>query len=278
MTTTTTSDHSGADQRILGRHTRGGSLGTFGALLLRDVYVTWSELPIFVMQVVVQPFFTLFVFGTVLNGLGLVSLTFERILLPGVVSMTVFVTAAQNTALWIAVDFAMEREIEDRLMAPVSTVVVALEKVVYGGLRGLAAGLIMVPIGLLILNGVYWSPSALPAALGVMTIGALAGGALGLLIGTAAPPRHISSIFAAGLMPLMFTGAAQFPFLGLAHLRWFQVIVACNPLTYVSEAMRALLVPEVHSIPLWIDLPVLVVAGAAVLVAGTACFNRRAQD
>jgi len=32
--------------------------------------------------------------------------------------------------------------------------------------------------------------------------------------------------------------------------------------------MRSLLVPEVHSIPLWIDLPVLVVAGAALLVAG----------
>jgi ABC-2 type transport system permease protein len=279
MTTTTTSDHSGADeQELLIRRARGGSLGTFGALLLRDVYVTWSEFPIFVMQVVIQPFFTLFVFGTVLNELGLVSLTFERILLPGVVSMTVFVTAAQNTALWLAVDFAMDREIEDRLMAPVSTMVVALEKVVYGGLRGLAAGLIMAPIGLLILNGVYWSPSALPGALGVMTIGAMAGGALGLLIGTAAPPRHISSLFAAGLMPLMFTGAAQFPFLGLYHLRWFQVIVALNPLTYVSEAMRSLLVPEVPSIPLWIDLPVLLVAGAAVLIGGMACFRRRAQD
>jgi len=279
MTTMTTSDHSGADQRDpVIRHARGGSLGTFGALLLRDVYVTWAELPIFVMHMVVQPFFTLFVFGTVLNGIGLVSLTFERILLPGVLAMAVFVTAAQNTALGLAVDFAMDREIEDRLMAPVATMVVALEKVVYGALRGLAAGIIMAPIGLLILNGVYWSPSALPAALGVMSLGALVGGALGLLVGASAPPRHIGSFFVAGVMPLMFTGAAQFPFLGLDHLRWFQVIVALNPLTYISEGMRSLLVPEVHSIPLWIDLPVLVVAGAALLVAGTACFRRRAQD
>jgi len=112
--------------------------------------VTWAELPIFVMHMVVQPFFTLFVFGTVLNGIGLVSLTFERILLPGVLAMAVFVTAAQNTALGLAVDFAMDREIEDRLMAPVATMVVALEKVVYGALRGLAAGIIMAPIGLLI--------------------------------------------------------------------------------------------------------------------------------
>jgi len=62
--------------------------------------------------------------------------------------MAVFVTAAQNTALGLAVDFAMDREIEDRLMAPVATMVVALEKVVYGALRGLAAGIIMAPIGL----------------------------------------------------------------------------------------------------------------------------------
>ena len=37
--------------------------GAFRAVLRRDLYVTWSELPVFLAQVILQPFFLLFVFG-----------------------------------------------------------------------------------------------------------------------------------------------------------------------------------------------------------------------
>jgi len=42
----------------------------FRAVLRRDVYVTWGEFPIFLAQVILQPFFLLFVFGKVLGSLG----------------------------------------------------------------------------------------------------------------------------------------------------------------------------------------------------------------
>jgi len=111
-----------------------------------------------------------------------------------------------------------------------------------------------------------------------MSLGALVGGALGLLVGASAPPRHIGSFFVAGVMPLMFTGAAQFPFLGLDHLRWFQVIVALNPLTY-NQRGDAVVAGSGSALDPTVDRP----AGArrgrrALLVAGTACFRRRAQD
>jgi ABC-2 type transport system permease protein len=280
MTTTinTSNTETGRPRRSEEPEHSGGALGTFGALMARDLFVTIRELPSFLVQVVVQPFFTLFVFGTVLGGLGLVSPDLLRILLPGVVGMTVFITALQNTALPLVLDFAATREIDDRLFAPISTSAVAVEKVVFGALRGLIAGVLMVPVGVLLLGGVHWSLSAVPGFLGIGMLGALVGGALGLVIGTSVPWRHINIVFAAIVTPLMFTGAAQFPFFGLASMRWFQVISALNPLTYVTEAMRWLLVPDVQSIPIWIDVLILVLAIVVFLLIGTAGFRRRAQE
>ena len=42
----------------------------FAALLWRDVFVTGREFVTFLLQVVLQPVFLLFVFGKVLTGLG----------------------------------------------------------------------------------------------------------------------------------------------------------------------------------------------------------------
>ena len=44
-------------------------LHAFLAVLRRDVYVTWKELPAFLAQVILQPLFLLFVFGKVLGSL-----------------------------------------------------------------------------------------------------------------------------------------------------------------------------------------------------------------
>jgi ABC-2 type transport system permease protein len=47
------------------------------------------------------------------------------------------------------------------------------------------------------------------------------------------------------MTPLLFTGCGQYPWPSLSRLRWFQVITTLNPMTYVSETMRASLVPGV---------------------------------
>lgn len=257
---------------------RTSTASVFAAILGRDLFVTARELPSFLVQVVVQPLFTLFVFGTVLSSLGFTTPEFNRILLPGVVGMSVFLTAIQNTALPLAVDFAATREIEDRLLAPISLSMVAVEKVVFGAMRGLVAGLVMAPVGLLVLNGVSWPLKAVLPSLLFGALAALAGGALGMLLGTLVPARHINVMFTVTMLPLMFTGAAQFPWFGLHELPWFQVVCALNPLTYVNEALRALLLPDMRSIPLWIDFAVLVGSSIALTLLGLAGFRRRAME
>lgn len=254
------------------------ALRTFNAVLWRDVFVTGRELVPFLLQVLVQPFFTLFIFGKVLTSMGYVGDDYAAILLPGVVALNGFLGALQNTTMPLIMDFSWTREIEDRLLAPMPIHLVAVEKMIFGALRGIIAALVMVPIGFLILDNVSWPASAWIPVILIVILGSLVGATIGMTIGTLVTPRRINILFAVIMMPLMFTGSTQFPWVGLEHVRWFQVVCALNPLTYVSEAMRAELVPAVPHIPMWINLVVILVSIAVFGAIGIRGFLRRAID
>lgn len=249
----------------------------FLAVLRRDVYVTGKELPSFLAQVLVQPFFFLLVFVVILGRNGLVSPEYGSIMLPGLIALNAMLPALQAVTLPLVFELSWTREIDDRLLSPMPVWAVAVEKVVFAALRGLVASLLMVPIGLLMVD-VDWPAAGLLPALGIVVLGALLGAAMGLWLGTAFPARRLNILFAVIFAPLLFTGSVQYPWLTLSDLRWFQVVSAINPLTFVSEGVRASLVPAVPHIPLWICL--LVPAAAVVLftLIGIRGFMRRALD
>ncbi|GAA1402288.1 hypothetical protein GCM10009613_62000 [Pseudonocardia kongjuensis] len=249
----------------------------FLAVLRRDIFVTGKELPSFLAQVLVQPFFFLLVFVVVLGRGGFVAEGYGEIMLPGLIALNALFGALQSVTLPLVFELSWTREIDDRLLAPMPVWAVAVEKIVFAGLRGLLASLLMVPIGLLMVD-VSWPAAGLPMALLMVVLGSLLGAAMGLTIGTAVPPRRINILFAVIFTPLLFTGSVQYPWLTLADLRWFQVLSALNPLTYVSEGLRAALVPHVPHIPMWICVLVPVLAIVLFTLLGIRGFLRRALD
>lgn len=250
----------------------------FLAVLSRDVHVTGKEIYAFLAQTLIQPFFFLFIFAKVLGNAGFVSAGYGQIMLPGLLALNAFFGALQAVTLPLVFDFAWTREIEDRLLAPIPIPLVGVEKIVFGGLRGLLASLLMVPIGFVVLPDVSWQADGLAPALLITALGAVLGGAVGLTIGTLVPARRVSVMFAVIFAPLMFTGSVQFPWHALASERWFQVLCAINPLTYVSEGIRASLVPQVPHLPYWLCLLVTVLALVGFTWAGSRGFLRRALD
>lgn len=250
----------------------------FAAVLGRDLYVTARELPSFLAQVMLQPLFLLFVFGRVLSELGYTQGGYAELLFPGIVGLTSVITGLQSTAFPLVVDFSYTKEIEDRLLAPLPTDLVAVEKMVYAALRAIVAAVVMFPIGVVVLGSIPWRASAVPLLAAMVVLGALVGAALGLLLGTLVPPNRINIMFALVLTPLLFTGASQYPWPSLERLRWFQVVTAANPLTYVSEGLRGALVPEVPHIRPWICLVVLLAAITVIGWGGILGFRRRALD
>ncbi|MBV8999164.1 MAG: ABC transporter permease [Solirubrobacterales bacterium] len=250
----------------------------FRAVLGRDLFVTGKELPVFLAQVILQPLFLLFVFGKVLGSLGYTQHGYSDLLFPGLLALTAVITGMQTLAFPLVVEFGWTKEIEDRLLAPMSTALVAGEKVLFASLRAITATAIMIPIGILVLGSIPWRWSGVPLLVFALVLGSLLGAGLGMVLGTLVVPQRINIVFSLVFTPLLFTGCSQYPWPSLSRLPWFQVVTACNPMTYVSESMRAALVPSVPHIAVWVCVVVLLGSVSALMVIGVRGFYRRAID
>jgi ABC-2 type transport system permease protein len=248
----------------------------FVAVLRRDLYVTVHEAPAFLAQVILQPLFLLFVFGKVLGSLGYTRGNYAALLFPGLLALTAVITGMQSLAFPLVADFGWTMEIEDRLLAPMPTAFVAAEKILFATLRAITATLIMIPVGIVVLGSIPWRWSAVGLFVLITIFGALLGAAFGLVLGTLVQPAQINIVFSLAFTPLLFTGCSQYPWPSLARLRWFQVVTALNPMTYVSEGLRAALIPSVPHIRPWICIVVLIGSLAILMTIGIRGFYRRA--
>jgi ABC-2 type transport system permease protein len=246
------------------------------AILRRDLFVTGREFPIFLAQVILQPLFLLFVFGKVLTQLGYARPGYAEVLFPGLVALAAVLTGLQSTALPLVIEFSYSNEIEDRLLAPLPIGAVALEKIVIAAMRATIAAAVMFPIGIWLLGSIPWTAGAAAGVIAMTLIGALLGASMGLVLGTFVSPNRINVTFALVLTPLLFTGSSQYPWPSLSHIRWFQVVSACNPMTYVSEGLRGLMVPSVPHIQTWICFVAAIGAWLILTAIGMIGFRRRA--
>ncbi|WP_376796722.1 ABC transporter permease [Thermogemmatispora sp.] len=222
-------------------------LVAFLAIFRRDLVVIGREFIPFLIQVLLQPLFFLFIFGKVLPSIGAAQQSYASLLLPGIVGLTVVTTALQGVTLPLVLDLGFGREIDDRLLAPLPVSMVALEKILFAAFRGLIAGAIIFPLAYWVLGSNYnVRTDAIGVIIGIMVLTALAGATLGLTIGTLVKPEQIGLMFALIFTPLIFTGCTYYPWSQLDGIRWFQVITLFNPLTYACEGLRYAMVPPIH--------------------------------
>lgn len=250
---------------------------SFLAMLRNDVGAGARHWRRFLARTLLLPPCVLFVFGRLLPGLGYVSPGYVNVLFPGLVAAGAFLGALHGTALSLAVDFSWTKEIENRLLAPLDTRLVALEKILLGALRGLLSAVLVVPAGFAAPGGVPWRLASAPAAAGVLVLGALAGAATGLTLGSLVAPCRVMTVLGAALPPLAFTGSIHFPLDRLAGIPWFRAVCTVNPLTYVAEGLRATLPPGAAAVTA--PLAGVVLAGflAVAGLAGLLGFRRRAH-
>jgi len=249
----------------------------FLALLRRDAHVAGKELPFFLLRVTLQPVMFVIVFGYLLPRMGFVDRAYTSALLPGILAISLAFASLQSVALPMVADFGWTREIEDRLLAPVPTSLVAAEKVLAGVVQGVLAALFVLPIARLIMGPIAgldvhgWGE-----LVGVTLLAAVTFSSFGLLLGTIFEPAQIGLMFGFIVAPMIFFGCAYYPWQGLSATPVMKYLVLVNPLVYVSEGMRGAITPTLPHMPL-----VLVVIGLAVLTglfwfAGLRAFHRRA--
>jgi ABC-2 type transport system permease protein len=251
----------------------------FAAILLRDLTVARRELPYFLVRTALQPILFVIVFGFLLPKMGMIPRGYSTTMLPGVVALSLTLSAIQSVALPMMQDFGFTKEIEDRLLSPVPIHLVAVEKVVAGVLQGIVAALFVLPVARVIMGPIPGlSFHNAPLLLAVTVLGGAAFSAMGLYLGTGIAPQQIGLMFSVIVAPMIMFGCTYYPWAGLAHVPLMKWVVLINPLVYVSEGMRAALTPGVPHMPTALILAALILLTALFMVLGLRAFDKRAMS
>ncbi|HEY0780176.1 MAG TPA: ABC transporter permease [Gemmatirosa sp.] len=249
----------------------------FAALMRRDLRALRRELPFFLLRTILQPLLFVIVFGALMPRMGLVSSRYGAAMLPGVLALTLGLAAVQSVALPLVQDFGWTREIEDRLLAPIPTGLLVAQKIASGAVQALVSAAAVLPIARLVMGPIPGlSPTNLGVVLVVAVLGALTFSAAGMVLGTVISPQQIGLLFSAILTPTIFFGCAYYPWRGLDAVPFVKYLVLINPLTYVSEGMRAVLTPGMPHMPLGAVVCALLVLGGLFCVLGLRGFRKRA--
>jgi len=250
-------------------------------LMLRDLRVLRREAAAFLTRTVMQPLLFVFVFaflfpriGQGVGGGG--GADFATILVPGLVAVAVIFQGIIAVALPLSTEFGGTKEIEDRIMAPVPVTTVAVEKILFGAIQSVAAGLLVLPmVAVIPATPVELEVTSVPLLVAVVLTSALLSGALGLALGTYVSPRQIGLMFSVVVLPLTFLGAVYYPWTALDAVPWLQWLVLLNPLVYVSEGLRAAMTPSIETMSPVIVLLALVASTILLAAAGLHGFLRR---
>lgn len=250
---------------------------TFAALLARDAHVARRNLVPLLMQTLLQPLLFTFVFGKVMTSSGLMPEAYKSMLLPGIMGISMVMAGIQAVSMPLIVEFQFTREIEDRLLAPISIGWVAVEKVVAGMAQALVAGLVVIPAGWLLLGKGVNLDFSQPLGFAVVSLAvALFAAAGGLTLGASVGQTQIGLMFSLVLAPMIMFGCAYYPWSALKAFPFLQKAVLVNPLVYASEGLRATLVPQFPHLSMTVVLPALIVIDGLLLAAGLNRFQNKA--
>ena len=259
-------------------------LSTFLAMLARDLRVLRRNFMSSFIRVILQPFLFVFVFAYVIpktGGDGFAGAggsNFATILVPGLVAMAIVFQAMFGVIFPLMMELSIERSIEDRVLAPLSVRMLALEKVTAGAIQSLIGGLLVFP-AVLFIHAAGQAPSVhvadWPLFLVVLVAGSIASSAGSLALGTAVRPEQIQILFALVLLPMTMLGCVYYPWAALQGIRWLQVLVLINPMVYVSEGLRATLTPQLAHMATGVVALVLVVGAVTLSWLAMHSFARR---
>ncbi len=249
----------------------------FLAMLARDAHVARRNFVPIVLQTFLQPLMFVFIFGRVMVGAGFMPPQYKSLLLPGIMAITMVGTGIWAVAMPLIGEFQFTREIEDRLLAPMDISWLAVEKIVAGTLQALAAGLVVIPVGWLLLRpGVDISLPHPLTFVAVALLVALFSTAGGLALGCSVNQTHIGLMFALVVAPMIFFGCTYYPWTMLSKFPIMQKAILINPLVYASEGLRGVLVPQSPHLSLMAVFPALIGFNVVLFAVGLRQFHKKA--
>jgi ABC-2 type transport system permease protein len=258
-------------------HTASRAWPAFAALMRRDITVNRRELISFLVRTLMQPTLFMIVFGAILPKMGFMGAGYQATLLPGILAISLTLSAIQSVALPMMQDFGFTKEIEDRLLAPISLRLVATQKIVSGVIQGCISAIVVLPLARIIMGPIAGLTVPHVGQLVLITLlGASAFSAMGLLVGILIKPQQIGLLFSVIVAPMLFFGCAYYPWSGLSFVPIMQYGILVNPLVYVAEGLRGVLSPSVPHMPFVVCVGALTAILIVAYVSGMRAFERKA--
>ncbi len=245
------------------------SVATITEFELRKLRHDYSQ----VFMRVIQPALWLLIFGSVFSKIRVLpnsNADYLQFLTPGVLAQSVvFVAIFYGLMLVWERDMGMLQKL---LSTPTPRYAIVVGKAFSAGVRSLFQAIVVLVLALIIRVDLNISPLNL---LGVMVIIVMSGmcfSSLSILLASLLKTRErMMGIGQAITMPLFFASSAIYPIELMPD--WLKVLAQVNPLSYIVDAMRTLLVTGEYSrLPL--DLGAVVLATFIITGLASLSFRR----
>jgi ABC-2 type transport system permease protein len=224
----------------------------------------------------VQPALWLLIFGSVFNAIRASALkipsgfSYEQYIAPGVLAQSVLFVA-----IFYGISIIWERDVgllTKLLSTPSSRTSVVVGKALAAGVRGIFQGIMLFALALIIGVNLRFDPLDIAGVFLVVVLFAMCFSCLSMTLASFLKTRdRMMGIGQVITMPLFFASNAIYP-LSLMPV-WLQRISEYNPLSYVVDAMRAMLLTGDYSgLPL--DILVLFVSTTLFIACASILLKR----
>jgi ABC-2 type transport system permease protein len=243
-----------------------------GENLMRETAaVTESELrkvfhdPTEMLSRVVQPTIWILIFGPVfskLHGIPTGGIRYVDFIVPGILAQGVL-----HISVLYGLGLLWERDtgiLQKYLVSPASRRALVMGKSLAAGLRNSQQVFVLYGLAALVSAKIRWNPLLMLAALGLVIIGSALFCSLSMIVACLVKGRErFVGANQLLLLPLFFASNALYPVAMMPG--WLRVIADINPLSYLVDALRMVMLPGAHSLHgLWVDVLVEVVLLIAV--------------
>jgi ABC-2 type transport system permease protein len=221
----------------------------------------------------VQPILWLLVFGEVFAKTRLVptgNYSYLQFLTPGVLAQSVIFVA-----IFYGFNLVMDRDmglLHKLLSTPIPRYSIVLGKTLSAGVRSLLQALVVFILAVIIRVHLILTPVTIIGVLVIIILTGMCFSSLSIFLASFFKTRErMMGIGQAIIMPLFFASSAIYPIDIMPT--WLKVVAQVNPLSYIVEAMRSLLVTsDYHRIAL--DFGVTILATAVLNALASTSFSR----
>ncbi len=213
----------------------------------------------------VQPLLWLVIFGQVFSrvrGIPTGNVSYLAFMTPGILAQSVLFAA-----IFYGIAVIWERDlgiVHKLLVSPANRASFVLGKAISAGFRGCVQTVIIYLIAVALGIGIQWNPLKIAEVLVAVALGSAIFATFSLIIACIVKSRErFMGVGQLMTMPLFFASNAIYPISLMPE--WLRVFATVNPLTYLVDALRGLMIQggtSIHSLPA--DLGIMAVTFAVL--------------